>query len=60
MNHVADADTFRRTRLGTLRSHPSVRFPETSYFPTEGGDAVALAEELERWMTAEEDVQGTE
>jgi hypothetical protein len=32
MEHIASQEQFRETRLGTLRSHPSVKFPARNSF----------------------------
>lgn len=38
---VRDANEFRQLRLGTLRSHPSVEFPERGYLASVGDTLVA-------------------
>jgi hypothetical protein len=50
LEQVASSTEFRQTRLGTLRSHPSIRFPEREYF--EGVDSVVedLINSLSGWM----------
>ncbi len=53
MEHVVSAESFRSTRRGTLRSHPSVRFSQTAHFPKGGSRATDLAEGLEDWLTTE-------
>lgn len=37
---VRDHDEFRQLRLGTLRSHPSIEFPERTYLEPFAGDLV--------------------
>lgn len=50
LEYVTTQDAFRRTRLGTLRSHPSVRFPERDYFAGVNDPAVELVTLLSNWM----------
>jgi len=51
MEHVVDQQGFRKTRLGTLRSHPSIQFPQTQYFGDRKGKVIELIEGLAKWMT---------
>jgi hypothetical protein len=51
MGHIRDGDSFRRTRLGTLRSHPSVRFEERDYFKDAEGPVVELVVGLAEWIS---------
>jgi len=53
LEHILDEDSFKRTRLGTLRSHPSVRFPETSHLAGRNGTVIKLIEGISSWMTKE-------
>jgi hypothetical protein len=53
MQHVATQEEFREVRLGTLRSHPSVRFPARKYFDQVDHPAVDLVMEISRWMSSE-------
>lgn len=39
---ISDESSFRQLRLGTLRSHPSVEFPDRGYLAAEQGDVVEL------------------
>ncbi len=50
LEHVTNQDEFRQTRLGTLRSHPSVKFSERDYFAGVQGEAVELVGLLSAWM----------
>ncbi len=45
LEFVRSAEQFRQLRLGTLRSHPSIEFPERGYLATISGSAVAEATE---------------
>lgn len=51
MEHIASQAEFREARLGTLRSHPSVKFPERWAFE-EGEDdrSVRLVRGLSDWL----------
>jgi hypothetical protein len=52
MNHIATREQFRETRLGTLRSHPSVMFPaRDSFRGVEDEPVVKLVAELSEWLT---------
>ncbi len=50
MGHITDQAQFRKTRLGTLRSHPSVQFPPRDYFRGETGTAVDLVRGIADWV----------
>jgi hypothetical protein len=50
MGFVSDQQVFRETRLGTLRSHPSIRFPERTYFDSVEADVVDLVEGAADWI----------
>jgi hypothetical protein len=50
LEHICSQKQFRETRLGTLRSHPSVRFKERDYFDGVDGVAVELVEHIADWM----------
>jgi hypothetical protein len=50
MGFVSDQQVFRETRLGTLRSHPSIRFPERTYFDGVEADVVDLVEGAAEWI----------
>lgn len=41
---ISDESSFRQLRLGTLRSHPSVEFPDRGYLAAERGNVVELIE----------------
>jgi roadblock/LC7 domain-containing protein len=41
---ISDESSFRQLRLGTLRSHPSVAFPDRGYLAAERGDVVNLVD----------------
>jgi hypothetical protein len=52
MKHIATHDQFRETRLGTLRSHPSIKFPaRDSFRGREDEPVVQLVIELSEWLT---------
>ena len=52
MEHIASREQFRDTRLGTLRSHPSVKFPaRESFAGHEEEPAIKLVGELSEWLT---------
>jgi hypothetical protein len=51
MEFVQDQESFRQTRLGTLRSHPSVRFPSRSYFQDQDGQVIDLIRGITSWMS---------
>lgn len=51
MEHIASQEAFRQARLGTLRSHPSVRFKERTYFHGVEGDVIDLVTGLSDWVT---------
>ncbi len=53
MRHISTQDEFRDIRLGTLRSHPSVRFPARGYFDGVKHAAVDLVTEISKWITSE-------
>jgi hypothetical protein len=50
MEHITDQQSFRQTRLGTLRSHPSVKFEERPYFKDAGGPVIDLVQGLSDWI----------
>jgi hypothetical protein len=51
MQHVASHEAFRATRLGTLRSHPSVKFePRDSFDGVQEHRAVRLIGDLSQWL----------
>ncbi len=50
MQHVCDQRQFRQVRLGTLRSHPSVRFPKRDYFDDVQHASVELVEDISEWV----------
>ena len=51
MEHIACQKDFRATRLGTLRSHPSVKFPDRgSLVEVTDSPAVKLVGELSQWL----------
>jgi hypothetical protein len=52
MEYVIDQAAFREMRLGTLRSHPSVRFPERTYFENTAHVAIELVLGLSEWVAA--------
>lgn len=51
MEHITSRAAFRETRLGTLRSHPSLRFDERPYFQDVEGDVIDLVSGLSDWVT---------
>jgi hypothetical protein len=51
LEFVVDQDGFRNTRLGTLRSHPSLRFPDRNYFRGLEDESIQLVTSLAAWMT---------
>lgn len=52
MEYIASREQFRETRLGTLRSHPSVKFPRRDSFAGHEDHAVVkLVIELSEWLT---------
>jgi|GEM_PF-662004 len=50
MEHITNQAQFRETRLGTLRSHPSVQFPQRDYFQDEEGEAIDLVRGIADWV----------
>jgi hypothetical protein len=50
LEHICSQEQFRETRLGTLRSHPSVRFKERGYFAGVNGIAVELVQHIADWV----------
>ncbi len=50
MKHIRSQEEFRKIRLGTLRSHPSVRFPKRKYFEAVEHPAVDLVGDISRWI----------
>lgn len=50
LEHIASQEEFRQTRLGTLRSHPSVRFEDRDYFRGESGVAIELVQGAANWV----------
>jgi hypothetical protein len=52
MGHIASDEEFRKTRLGTLRSHPSIKFEERhSFSGFEGERVVELVRMTSLWLT---------
>lgn len=51
LGHVTDQAAFREMRLGTLRSHPSVKFEETDAFAGWTAPVVQLVDELAGWIS---------
>jgi hypothetical protein len=51
MQHVSTQDEFREIRLGTLRSHPSVRFPHRGYFEGMKHPVIDLVKEISMWVS---------
>lgn len=51
LEHVVDQHAFRQMRLGTLRSHPSLRFEDRDAFAGASGPAIDLVEGLSAWMS---------
>lgn len=52
MEHVTTQAEFKQTRLGTLRSHPSVRFAPRHYFDEQTGPDIDLVEGISAWISA--------
>lgn len=52
MGFVGDQREFRNVRLGTLRSHPSVKFPERGYFDDVTHPAVEAVKSMESLLEA--------
>lgn len=50
MGFVADEQGFRDVRLGTLRSHPSIRFPERGYFDAVSAPVIEAVRQIENVM----------
>lgn len=50
MGFVGDQKSFRDVRLGTLRSHPSIRFPDRGYFDGVDAAVVEAVEAIEAVM----------
>jgi hypothetical protein len=50
LEFICSQQQFRDTRLGTLRSHPSVRFAERHYFENLQGTAVELVCGIADWV----------
>jgi hypothetical protein len=53
MQHVTNHDEFRDIRLGTLRSHPSVRFPPRGYFDGVEHPVIDLVTAISKWITSD-------
>jgi hypothetical protein len=51
LEFVSTKEDFRRTRLGTLRSHPSVKFPESEAFKGVDEAVVDFVESAGTWIT---------
>jgi hypothetical protein len=52
MGHIASDEEFRKTRLGTLRSHPSIKFEERhSFSGFEGERVVEVVRMTSLWLT---------
>lgn len=51
LEHIADQRSFRQTRVGTLRSHPSVRFDDRDYFAGVSLPVIDLVRGLSAWMS---------
>lgn len=51
MGHIVDQSGFRDMRLGTLRSHPSVRFAETDRFGGLDAPVLDFARGASEWLT---------
>jgi hypothetical protein len=47
MGFVSDQRQFREVRLGTLRSHPSIRFPDRGYFDGLDHPAIDVVKQIE-------------
>jgi hypothetical protein len=52
LGFVTGQAEFKATRLGTLRSHPSVKFPDRHYFAGVDSDVVSLVHAASDWVTA--------
>jgi hypothetical protein len=52
MEHIVDQRSFRETRLGTLRSHPSVKFDPRPYFDGVESPARELVDAASDWISA--------
>lgn len=53
MEHISTQEQFRRTRLGTLRSHPSVKFDRRDSFAgVEENSVVQLVGRISEWLLA--------
>jgi hypothetical protein len=50
LDYVTNQAEFKRTRLGTLRSHPSVRFPERNYLKDVSGQVIDLVDGVTQWV----------
>jgi hypothetical protein len=50
LEHVVDQSAFRSTRLGTLRSHPSVKFESRPYFDDVNAPVRDLVEGVADWI----------
>jgi SAM-dependent methyltransferase len=47
MGFISDQRQFREVRLGTLRSHPSIRFPDRGYFDGLDDPAIEVVKQIE-------------
>ena len=52
LKYITNQHEFRETRLGTLRSHPSIRFSESKHFDDIKGDAIELIEGISDWVSS--------
>lgn len=50
LDFIQSPDQFREVRLGTLRSHPSVRFAPTSSFDEIDSPVTGLVQQMERFL----------
>lgn len=50
MGHIQSSDEFKRLRLGTLRSHPSVKFPPRAEAGQFADEVSTLVTQLTSWM----------
>lgn len=51
LGHVTNEQEFKDVRLGTLRSHPSVRFPPRTYFQDVEDPVIDLIEGASAWIS---------
>jgi hypothetical protein len=50
LDYVTNQAEFKQTRLGTLRSHPSVRFSERNYIKDLSGQVIDLVDGASQWV----------